>query len=50
MSDHTIKRHNKSLLLYHLVLPLKYRKKAITEVVGETLKDICFYISERYEV
>ena len=50
MSDHTIKRHNKSLLLYHLVLPLKYRKKAINKEVGETLREICFDISERYEV
>jgi REP element-mobilizing transposase RayT len=50
MSDHTIKRHNKSLLLYHIVIPLKYRKKVINKEVGETLIDICFGISERYEV
>ncbi len=50
MSDHNIKRHNKSLLLYHIVIPLKYRKKVINKEVGETLIDICFGISERYEV
>ena len=50
MSDHTIKRHNKSLLLYHIVIPLKYRKKVINKEVGETLIDICFGISGRYEV
>ena len=50
MSDHTIKRHNKSLLLYHIVIPLKYRKKVINKEVGETLIDLCFGISERYEV
>ena len=50
MSDHKIKRHNKSLLLYHLVFPLKYRRKAISNEVGETLKEICFDISDRYEI
>ncbi len=42
--------HNKSLLLYHLVFPLKYRRSAIYNAVGETLKDICIEISERYEI
>ena len=50
MSDHIIKRHNKTLLLYHLVFPLKYRKGAITKEIGESLKDICIEISERYEM
>ena len=30
MSEHILKRHNKTLLMYHLVFPLKYRRKAIT--------------------
>ncbi|HEC45159.1 MAG TPA: IS200/IS605 family transposase, partial [Bacteroides sp.] len=34
MSEHILKRHNKTLLMYHLVLPLKYRRKAITARVG----------------
>ena len=50
MSEHITKRHNKTLLLYHLVFPLKYRKSVITEEVGEGLKQICLSISERYEV
>jgi REP element-mobilizing transposase RayT len=50
MSEHIIKRHNKTVLLYHLVFPLKYRKKVITKEIGESLKEICFEISERYEV
>ena len=50
MSDHILKSHNKTLLLYHLVFPLKYRRKAISEKVGETLKKICLDISARYEV
>ena len=50
MSEHVFKRHNKTLLLYHLVFPLKYRKVVITDEIGSTLKDICLEISERYEM
>lgn len=50
MSEHIFKRHNKTLLLYRLVFPLKYRKAVITKEIGECLKDICLEISERYEV
>ena len=50
MSDHIVKRHNKTLLLYHIVCPLKYRKSVITKEIGESLKDICLNISERYEI
>ena len=50
MSEHNLKRHNKTLLLYHLVFPLKYRKHVISEEIGESLKEICFKISERYEI
>ena len=50
MSEHIYKSHNKTLLLYHLVFPLKYRKKVITEEIGEGLKEICIEISERYEI
>ena len=50
MSEHILKRHNKTLLLYHLVFPLKYRKPVINNEIGEGLKDICLEISERYEV
>jgi len=50
MSEHAYKRHNKTLLLYHLVFPLKYRKGVITKQIGESLKIICLEISERYEI
>ena len=50
MSDHEYKRHNKTLLLYHLVFPLKYRRKVIDEQIGLTLKGICEGIEERYEI
>ena len=50
MSEHILKRHNKTLLLYHIVCPAKYRRKVFTEEVGHTLKDICVGIGKRYEM
>lgn len=50
MDEHISKRHNKTLLLYHLVFPVKYRKKAIDEHIGVSLRDICLGLSARYEV
>jgi len=50
MSEHILKRHNKNLLLYHIVCPVKYRRKVITNEVEQTLKETCLGISERYEI
>ncbi len=50
MSDHIVKSHNKTLLLYHLVFPAKYRRKVFTDKVDEELKATCLGISERYEI
>jgi putative transposase len=50
MSDHILKRHNKTLLLYHMVFPAKYRRKVFTETVATTLKEVCLGIAQRYEV
>ncbi len=50
MSEYIIKRHNKTLLLYHIVCPMKYRRIVISKEIGETLKEICMQISERYEI
>ena len=50
MDDHIYKRHNKTLLLYHLVFPVKYRKKVISEPISGFMKDICIEISDRYEI
>ena len=47
---HIIKSHNKSLLLYHIVCPAKYRKKVFTKAVEQTLKEVCEGISQRYEI
>ena len=50
METHIYKSHNKTLLLYHLVFPAKYRRKVFDENVDKTLKTICLEISDRYEI
>jgi len=50
MSELIHKRHNVSVLLYHLVCPTKYRKAVLTPDVDEKLKEICGEISLRYEI
>ena len=49
-SVHIHKSHNKTLLLYHLVFPAKYRKKVFDNEVDITLKKVCVEISDRYEI
>ena len=50
MSEHILKRHNKTLILYHIVCPAKYRQKVFTERVELSLKNICIEIGKRYEI
>ena len=50
MTDHIKKSHNKSLLLYHLVCPIKYRRDVLTQKHSETLKAVCLGIALRYEI
>ena len=50
MTDHIIKRHNKTVILYHLVCPAKYRQKVFTDEVEKTLKEVCFRIVQCYEI
>ena len=50
MTDHILKRHNKNLLLYHIVCPVQYRRQVFTVAVDQTLKETCIGISERYEI
>ncbi len=49
-TKHIFKRHNKNLLLYHIVCPAKYRRKVFTEAVEKTLVETCRGIGERYEI
>ena len=50
MSEHILKSHNKTVLLYHLVFPAKYRRKIFTKEIENTLVNICKEISQRYEI
>ena len=50
MADHIYRRHNKTLLLYHLVCPVKYRQHVITGTVAQTIKTVCLEIAKRYEI
>ncbi len=47
---HIRKKHNVSYLLYHLVCPVKYRKKSINQSVERTIKATCLEITKRYEI
>ena len=44
------KRHNVSVLIYHLVCPTKYRRVVITEKVDVIMKEVCKDISDRYQI
>ncbi len=50
MSEFIHKKHNVSVLLYHIVCPAKYRRAVFTPDVDEKLKEICALISLRYEI
>ena len=49
-AKHIKKSHNKTLLIYHLVCPAKYRRKVFTDDVAQTLKHICLELGARYEI
>ena len=50
MSEYIHKSHNVTVLLYHLVLPAKYRRAVFDEHVDDVLRDICLEIQDRYQV
>ncbi|WP_029276661.1 IS200/IS605 family transposase [Pedobacter borealis] len=50
MSEHIHKRHNKNLLLHHLVCPIKYRRSVMNEEVEQSLVSVCKGISMRFEI
>ena len=50
MSEFIHKKHNASVLLYHIVCPAKYRRAVFTPDVDEKLKEICADIALRYEI
>ena len=48
--EHIRKRHNVSLILYHLVCPTKFRREIFSEGVSKTLKETCLELGIRYEM
>ena len=50
MSEHIHRRHNKALLLYHCVFPIKYRRSVLSDKVEVSLVLVCENISARYEI
>ena len=49
MVDHIFTRHAKSLLIFHIVCPVKYRRKVFTDESSQSLKSICLELGIRYE-
>ena len=50
MSEHIKKEHNKTLLLFHLVCPARYRQDVFSSEVSNTLKNICLEIEQCHEI
>jgi REP element-mobilizing transposase RayT len=44
------KKHNVSVLIYHLVCAAKYRRVVMSEHVDEVVKDVCLEIEKRWEI
>ena len=49
-AKHIRKSHNKTLLIYHIVCPAKYRRKVFTKEVSQSLKEICLEFGPAYEI
>lgn len=50
MSEYIHKSHNVTVLIYHIVLPAKYRRVVFDNGVDVVLKEICLEIEKRYQV
>ena len=50
MSDLIHKRHNVSVLLSHIVCPVKYRRAVFTPEVDQVLRAVCLEIEQRFEI
>jgi len=50
MAEHIRRSHNKTLLIFHLVCPVKYRRKIFTPTNELTLKSICLELAPRYNI
>ena len=50
MSEYLHKSHNVTVLLYHLVLPAKYRRVVVDTAVDGVIRETCLGIGVRYQV
>ena len=50
MSEYIHKRHNVSVLLYHLVFPAKYRRVVFGSSIDGVLKEVCLALEARYQL
>jgi len=50
MSPNIKRSHSVSELIYHLVCPVKYRRKIFTKSNEHTLKELCLELSKRYDI
>ena len=50
MSEYIHESHNVTVLIYHLVLPAKYRRVVFDGDVDEVLKGVCLDIEKRYQI
>jgi putative transposase len=50
VSTHIKKEHNKTLLLFHLVCPVRYRQKVLYSSITQTLRTVCLEIEQCYEI
>ena len=50
MGEYKSKSHNKSMLLYHLVCTVKYRRDVLTEAVTNTIVNVCMDITETSDI
>jgi len=49
-SSYIHKRHNVSVLMYHIVCAAKYRRVVMSERVDEVVKEACLEIAKRWEI
>jgi putative transposase len=50
MSEYIHRKHNVTVLLYHLVFPAKYRRAVFDVAVDGVLREVCLEIERRYQI
>ena len=50
MSKQYANSHNKTILMYHLVCAIKYRRDVLTEEVTNTIVNVCLEITDKYGI